>query len=160
MVITGVFAAPGDAGNDSLVVYGQIKTGDHDFDVFEELDAQNNPIDLIGNENVQPDGAGVKVGSWTFFADNQLPGTSFQVAYTTSPLVSDTIEGVSYAFEVIEIFNIDNVGYDNKIISFAEHGSLDITQGLAVKLLAKVPEDAAPANDFKGSIVVTLTTIN
>ncbi len=156
VALTGVFAETGDAGNGSLTVYGKITAGDLDFKVVQEQ-ASDNQIDLVGNESVQPSGTGVRVGRWTFSADTQAPETSFQIGYTTSPLVSATIADASYAFEVLEIPSDSIVGYSNKVISFVDSTSRDITQGLAVRLLQAIPAGAKPANDFEGTIFVTLT---
>jgi len=159
VAITGVFAETGDAGNGSITVYGFIKVGDHDFNVISEHDSED-AIDLVGNQNVQPGAPGVRVGYWTFAADTQDSGTSFTIAYDTTPLTSTALPGVSYAFEVLEIEDPQNTeGYSNKTITFIDSPDRDIMQGLAVRLLAAIPGGAKPA-DFTGYITVTLTAEN
>ncbi len=155
VVVTGVFAE--ENLTRSLSVFGKIDVGDA-YLAVSQSSVEAEKIDLVNDPDVQPGGDGVRVGSWIFTAQNQAPGTEYTVDYDTVALSSSTANGSSYAFTVSEVVDLENtVGYSNGVVSFDDNGARNITQGLLVNLVTAIPAGATPANDFVGTITITLT---
>lgn len=144
----GLFAAVYDY--DTLLVYGKIGVGDILFKVIQTSTAK---IDLVTDEDMQPDEDGVEVGYWEFAAASQPAGSEYEIEYLPSKLVSPTTLE-EFEFEVVEDVVSGGDYYDERVITF--DGSAAVKTTVKVRLLEAIPEDAQPATDFAGTITVNL----
>ncbi len=158
VTISGVFAE-GENGasvegslvdSGSIVVRGKIGIGEVYFNV---QDSGVPAIDLVENLDIQPEGAGVLVGKWNFAASSQPENTTFTVNISTTPLTSPTVGG-SYAFDVTE--EGSGGSYVNNVITVTGNSILE--RNIKVNLKNAIPEGALPAGDYKGTIILSLTT--
>lgn len=140
-------------GSGSLNVYGSVGSGTIAFTVEQ---TNTTRIDLINNTAIQPSGEGIVLGNWEFSASNQGTAVPYTVTYATTPLTSGT---TTIAFEVIELNGTTVVPQTSDSTAFtAPIGSPLVTRDIAVRLLEAVPSGAPAANNYNGSITITLTT--
>ncbi|MGI6433105.1 MAG: hypothetical protein ACOXZ4_04500 [Sphaerochaetaceae bacterium] len=152
VVLFAAFAE--NVGSGSLNVYGKIGEGTASFTVNQ---TNSVPIDLINNEDVQPEGDGVVLGSWVFLATNQAGVRNYTVNYATTDLSSGSLTPIP--FEVIELDDGTPVPLvDGKTGFDATAGNNNITRDIAVKLLDAIAPGAPASANYTGSITVTLTT--
>jgi len=134
-------------GSGSLNVYGSVGSGTIAFTVEQ---TNTTRIDLVNNTAIQPTGDGIVLGNWEFSASNQGSTVPYTVTYATTPLTSGT---TTIAFEVIELNGTTVVPQTSNSI-----GSPLVTRDIAVRLIETVPALAPAANNYNGSITITLTT--
>ena len=140
-------------GSGSLNVYGSVGSGTIAFTVQQ---TNTTRIDLVNNTAIQPTGDGIVLGNWEFSASNQGFTVPYTVTYATTPLTSGS---TTIAFEVIELNGTTVVTQSSNSTSFtAAAGSPLVTRDIAVRLEETVPSGAPAANNYHGSITITLTT--
>jgi hypothetical protein len=147
VVLVSVFADP--IGTDSISVWGKIGEGVVSFEATKEHER----IDLKNNLDVQPDGNGVKVGSWVFIADNQNEAGSYTVGYTTTPMTSGSTQ---IHFNIVD--TVDDVVSVVSMYNFPTTiGNNEISKDIYIRLVNAITDE--PSGDsYNGEITFTLTS--
>ena len=147
VVLVSVFADP--IGTDSISVWGKIGEDIVSFEATKEHER----IDLKNNLDVQPDGNGVKVGSWVFIADNQNEAGSYTVGYTTTPMTSGSTQ---IHFNIVD--TVDDVVSVVSMYNFPTTiGNNEISKDIYIRLVNAITDE--PSGDsYNGAITFTLTS--
>lgn len=152
---------PDIAGSGSITFRGLIEEGFY-FSVSELTDETFN---LITTEELQPDGAGVDIGTWTLRVDNPEAGkTSFTITYTYGDLASSDTDS-TIGFEVLEragdVSEVKpSLSSTDIFIDTEDPGLYIFTRIIAARLTVGGAESAlvaAASDTYSADIVITLS---
>jgi hypothetical protein len=156
-----IFSVAAYSGSGALTVFGYIGEGAKNFSVLQDQLLADS-FNLRTNADIQSDGDGSKVGSWTFTSDEQLAAEDYTVTYTFGEL-SDGTSDIEYELLIAEV--ADNTVYEVKntagTTSFnATSGDFTLTKDVLVRLTTQGESDAIAAGpgNYTSSITLNLTT--
>ncbi len=156
-----VYSVPVESG--SISFKGLIEPGLYFF--VSELNPQI--YNLIANQDLQPDGEGVEIGTWTLRVDNPpIEETNYGVTYSYEPLTAVGIED-TIDFIILEKTE-DDVTIEQKLDQGSSAVTISSTPGLNIVtriLSARLTAEgvvsavnAAASEDYTSNITVALST--
>jgi len=162
-IVGGValFAEPVGGSPKTLDVFGYIPSPEKAVTLLVESTLPSTGINLLGDDDVQSDGAGAKIGTWTLKTDAHDGDETYILTYEFGDLISaDTSQSIGYTV-------FEHTGSNPDVISEKSNGGsstleplggdTSFTRTLKVKL-ASDPSSLAPADDFTSTITLTLTS--